>query len=463
MSRVWSVARLTFAEGVRMKIVLVFLVVLLLLIIRMPFTLTGDGTLAGRVQNFLAYSLAALGVLLSLTTIFFSCAALAGEIKDRSLHLVVTKPVSRFEILLGKWLGVNLLNLVIVVLAGGAIYGLAYYLQGLPVQFQRDRTRLRETVWTARVAAKPIEPRQQIEDTARAEVRDRVQRGELMPAQVEAAVRARIDEGRRKWRLIGDGEERYFEFQGLPTPDREDAVVQIRYRVVAVPLTPDEIVEVGWVFCDPDTRAWLSEPLFTRERSNDTHQFLVRAQPVIKNGRALLLVANPPAPGPKTGFVFEGDESLVLLYPVGGFEANLARALLMITFRLGLLSAVALFFSIFTSFPVACFCSLAFYLVCLGSPFWLESMGVGAEGMPASIDPYGVIGPVVRTVLGPLVKIGFPDFVRYDGVRLLIEGLYVPYVLVGEAMLRTLAYGAVLLLLLGWLIFTQREVAEVQV
>jgi hypothetical protein len=107
-------AKLTFAEGVRMRIVLIFLVVLVILVLRMPFALRGDETLAGRLQNFLAYSIGTLGVLLSLATVFFSCATLTSEFKQCSLHLVVTKPVSRFQILLGKWLGVNLLNLLIV-------------------------------------------------------------------------------------------------------------------------------------------------------------------------------------------------------------------------------------------------------------------------------------------------------------------------------------------------------------
>ena len=177
MRRVLAIAWLTFFEGVRMRIVLVFLVVLAFLVLRMPFALRGDETLTGRLQSFLAYSLGALSLLLSLATVFFSCATLTGEIKERSLHLVVTKPVSRFQILVGKWFGVNLLNLLIVVLCSGAIYGFARFIRSRPEQFERDRLQVRDVVWTARVAASPTVPTKEIATAAAEDVQQRLQRG----------------------------------------------------------------------------------------------------------------------------------------------------------------------------------------------------------------------------------------------------------------------------------------------
>jgi len=177
MRRALAIARLTFAEGVRMRIVLVFLILLVFLVLRMPFALRGDDTLTGRLQNFLAYSLGALSLLLSLATVFFSCATLTNEIKERSLHLVVTKPVTRFQILVGKWLGVMLLNLLIVALCGGAIYGLAYFIQSRPEQFERDRLQVRDVVWTARLAARPTVPQEEIVQEAARNVQERIDRG----------------------------------------------------------------------------------------------------------------------------------------------------------------------------------------------------------------------------------------------------------------------------------------------
>lgn len=463
MSRVFAIAGLTIAEGVRMRIVVVFLALLGLIILRLPFVSMGDGTQAGKLQTFLAYSLSALSVLLSLTVIFFACQTLAGEIKNRSLQTVVTKPVSRLQVLLGKWLGVNALAWIVLGLSGAAIYGLALHLYGQPATNERDQFRLQDTVWTARVAATPATPVEELLGAARQSVRELIERGQLDPEEERVSVERKLQEGVNRWRRIEDGEERFFAFSGLKPPERDDATIQIRYKVIAAPLTIDEMIDVGWAFCDPNTRAFLGPPIFTRERSNQTHQFLAFASRAIVDGRCLLAVHNPPDQTSRSALVFEGDRSLEILYRVGGFELNFVRNLALLAMRLSLLSAVSLFFCTFVSFPVACFCTLSFFLLCIGSPFFLESVGAELDASaPARVDPFGVFGKYVRPAIIPTVKAVFPDFVRYDGTRSLIDGLLVGDALLAEATLRIIGVGAILLLGVGWLIFTQREIAEAQ-
>lgn len=461
MRRVLAIARLTFAEGVRMRIVLVFLVVLVLLVLYMPFALRGDETLAGRLQNFLAYSLGALALLLSLATIFFSCATLTREFSERSLHLVVTKPVTRLQILLGKWLGVNLLNLLIVVLCGAAIYGFASFIRSQPEQFQRDRYKVRDVVWTARYAARPVVPESLIQAVER-EVDSRIETGEIRPTEREQARMRRYGELLRQWRLIQPQQYGIFSFENLSPPEREDTVIQVRYKAIGTPLPPGELIDIGWVFCEPDTGAPLHTPTTTRERSGDVHQFLVTAGRVIFDGRAELRVLNAYTPPATTSILFEGEDSLLLLYKVGSFEVNYVKALLLILMRLGLLSAVGLCFGVFVSFPVACLCASVFYVICLGMPFWMESIGANMQVVMPSIDPYGAWGPQVRAVLVSLLRVFFPDFTYYDGTNHLVEGEFITYTLLGWAVLRTLIYGG-LLLVAGWLVFRLREVASVQV
>lgn len=461
MRRVWAIAKLTFAEGVRMRIVLIFLVVLVILVLRMPFALRGDETLAGRLQNFLAYSIGALGVLLSLATVFFSCATLTNEFKESSLHLVVTKPVSRFQILLGKWLGVNLLNLLIVGLCGAAIYGFAHYIQSRPAVNRRDILKLRDVVWTARIAARPVPPRGEIEAAAADYVRQAIRSGQIAPEGQREALVQRIQDLHKTWRVIKNGEGRLYEFENLTPPEREDTAIQVRFKAVPIPLTPDELMTIGWVFCDPDTDTPLDQPTMKVERAHDRHQFLVMATPVIRDGRTKLLVINPYNPVRNNAILFEGEDSLQILYKVGSFEVNFVKALAIVVLRLALLSAVGVFFGAFVSFPVACLCTAAFFLICLGLPFWLEAIGANMEMVTPDVDPYGSLGPAVRAVLVPFLKAAFPDFSHYNGARQLVEGEYISYSLLGGCFAHTLLYGGLLLLLPGWLIFRAREVAEV--
>jgi len=460
MTRFLAIARLTFWEGVRMRVVLVFVLILVVIVLRLPFALHGDDTLSGRVQTFLSYSMSALGVLMSLATVFLSCATLSNEIRNKSLHLVTTKPVSRMEILIGKWLGVNLLNLSLVALAGVVIYVCAVFISHQPAINDRDRLKLRDVVWTARWAARPTPP--DFEKAAKEYV-DRVAAAD--PSSVTnkaAAVVEKAKEFRENWLMVPPGVGRRFEFSNLRPPRRDDTVYQVRFNLRANPLPRDELVYMRWAILDPDNDNQV--PLATtdtRERVSQRHEFLVNAKNVIRDGKASLGVLNMPwYPNYHSMVTFEGDDGLELLYDAGTFEENFVKNLVLILFRLAFLSAVGVFFSTFVSFPVACFCVLSIFLFGMGLPWWLEAIGTNAV-VDAAHDPYGPLGPLIRLMLVPILTVALPDFIKYDGVSKLIDGYYISYGLLAKAGAHTVLYGLLLLLLPGWLIFRRREIAEV--
>lgn len=455
MKQVLAIARLTFWEGIRMRVVLVFLIVLGFVVLRLPFALKGDETLAGRLQTFLSYSLGALGIFMSLATIFFSCATLSEEIRSRTLHMVVTKPVSRFQILIGKWIGVNGLNLLICALSGGVIYGLAYYVKSQPELFARDRVKINEVVWTARLAVSPTEPDFKAE--AEKQITEREQAGEQFVRGHKAEVESLEHEMRESWRQVPPGLSRVYTFSDLPPPADEQERYQVRFKLRALPYT--EFAPVLWGIVNAKTGELL-DSMPTKERPEEVHQFLVRAKGWVTDGEAALAVHAPYDERRPLTLYFEGDKSLQILYRVGGFEMNFLKAMLLILFRLAFLSALGVFFGTFVSFPVACFCVLSVFLFCLGTPFWLESIGANLPPNVAAADPYGSWGPAIRLLLVPVLKFALPNFIRYDGVSTLIDGYYIDWKLLGQAALHTLGYGAALLLLPGWIIFRGREVAE---
>lgn len=456
-----AIARLTFREGMRMRIVLVFLIVLAFVTLRLPFALKGDETLSGRLQTFLSYSLSALSLFLGLATVFFSCATLAFEFRNKSLQMVVTKPVSRFQVLLGKWIGVNALNLLIVLLAGSAIYGFGVFIKNRPESFERDRLKLRDTVWTARAAGVPTIPAAEIDEEARAAVEALKKQGATFSQGEAAAVEQKRRELLELWKTVPPGEGRTYVFENLAAPETDETIFQIRFKVRGAPLTEDELVPITWLVYDARTGE-LRDMMDTQQRSGETHQFFLRAK-VVQDSRAFIGVVAAPPPNP-TVVYFEGEKSLELLYKVGSFEANYCRTLLLILARLAFLSAVGVFFSTFTSFPVACFCTLSIQLFCMAVPWWLESVGANMEvGQgTAKLDPYGALGPAIRTLLVPVLTYALPDFFTYDGVASLIDGIYISGSLMTRALTHTLVYGVVLLLLPGWLIFSRREVAQAQ-
>jgi len=300
-------------------------------------------------------------------------------------------------------------------------------------------------------------------NAATEDVKALIANGELDPGRQRLATLERFEARVKDWRVVPPGGYRVYEFSGLSPPEREDTVIQVRFKLIAQPLPPGELGVVAWTFVDPDTGAPLGETRVTRERSNETHQFLFRGAPAVRGGRASLVVEAPYDPDRPTYLIFDGEDSLQLLYRVGGFGLNFVRALLLVFLRLALLSAIGVFFSVFVSFPVACLCTAAFFIICLGYPFWVESMGsVEAHDAP-EFDPYGPLGPAVRVLLAPLIRYAFPNFSAYDGGQALVDGEYVSYGLLARCAAHTLLYGGLLLLGPGWMIFRSREVAEVQV
>lgn len=137
MNKIWIVARMTFREAIRRRIVLTGLVlgILFLIIFSIGFRMilaainTEASETAGvmtrvwrsEASNFLllaglyavAFLSVAMGALLSADT-------LAGEISSGTIQTIVTKPLRRSQVVLGKWLGfAGLLALYCLLMAGG--------------------------------------------------------------------------------------------------------------------------------------------------------------------------------------------------------------------------------------------------------------------------------------------------------------------------------------------------------
>ncbi len=114
LPRIGAVARTTLAEGFRAKIASGFALIILIAVPLFFLTAEGDGTVKGRVQMFVSYSLGFAGFMLSLLTIFFACRSLSIEIASRQIYAIATKPIPRWQILAGKWVGVMLFDIVLL-------------------------------------------------------------------------------------------------------------------------------------------------------------------------------------------------------------------------------------------------------------------------------------------------------------------------------------------------------------
>jgi Cu-processing system permease protein len=139
----WVIARLTFLEAARRKILLAALVLGLAFLVvyglgfyyiqqefeRNP---NGPSMLARReVLNFLMLAgLYVVNFLTVMMAVLTSVDTISGEIASGTIHTLVTKPVRRWEVVLGKWLGfVGMLTLYLLLMAGG-VMALVYAVSG---------------------------------------------------------------------------------------------------------------------------------------------------------------------------------------------------------------------------------------------------------------------------------------------------------------------------------------------
>lgn len=119
--RIWAIALNTFREAVRIR-VLYGILVLLLGANVMSFVLGSmAATDSARVTSDVG--LAGISLFGSLTAIFLGVFLLYGEIQRRTIHTIVSKPIERWEFVIGKYLGMALVLSVLVGAFSLAMFG----------------------------------------------------------------------------------------------------------------------------------------------------------------------------------------------------------------------------------------------------------------------------------------------------------------------------------------------------
>ena len=103
--RVLAIASLTWKESVRRKALLVFVVFAVLFMFASWFMADTSAREDLQVRNYVAFVFIAINMLVLPVMLLLSCWGLPEDIRLRSLHTVVTKPVRRSEVVMGRMLG----------------------------------------------------------------------------------------------------------------------------------------------------------------------------------------------------------------------------------------------------------------------------------------------------------------------------------------------------------------------
>jgi len=468
MNGIWTVARHMIAEGVRMKIALVFLALLGMAVIGLPFSISGDSSLTGAVQSFLSYGFAATGVLLGTLTILLS-RSFSDELVNRQVFLVLTKPLPRWQYVLGKWTGITLLNATFLSFSGLSMYGMVHYLKRThpPIDARFDEAELNNEVLVARHALRCRLP--DFRTPAEAELQRNLEEGLYanVPDFSREAERERLsNKAEASWRVVGPLDARLFEFENVLCDRTPENVIQIRYKTEVSQYPPDEVYRAVWRFGDPRKGTPVYE-VPVRHVIGRYHIIRVPADAVAPDHTLTVVFfnENPFEGEPEWGSVieFRKSDDVEVLFVVGSFEWNVVRLLVLMMCKLMFLAAAALLAASVFSYPVACLTSLTVYVLA-GSRKFIE------EALEFASDDYSSMFTSFKEFLLHAVMLFYdalrwviPDFARFDAVETLVNGRNVSLVWVLQAVSDLVVVKTAVVLALAVLLFHRRELAEISV
>ena len=130
IGRIWAIALNTFREAVRIRV----LYGILVLVIGANLFAIVLGEMATNEESRVARDVGLAGISLfgSLTAIFLGVFLLYTEVQRRTIHAIVSKPIERWEFVVGKYLGMALVLSVLVGVFAVAMMGMLTW-QGVGV------------------------------------------------------------------------------------------------------------------------------------------------------------------------------------------------------------------------------------------------------------------------------------------------------------------------------------------
>ncbi|MBP7829546.1 MAG: ABC transporter permease [Kiritimatiellae bacterium] len=350
MRKVWAIALLALRGAVRSRVVLLLLAFLLLTIAGLPLTVQGDGTLGGEVQILLRYTLGLAMLILSLASLWAGCASVSLEWQSKKLQLVCTKPIHPFQIWLGKWLGLMLLNTALLAVSGAVTAGLLRWRLREPLRDPAQRELLLTDILVAR---RPLQPDAvNVEREARARLQEARERG-LLPPHVppEAMYRAVRDSLLVEAFSVPPGGARAWRY---PRPGKLDPAhpLSLRFRFSSSTPGPGRVAG-AWTLHRGDTGPAVR--VETHAVATTPHSLHASIRELQGEDPLVVEYRNTDAGG--VTVLFSPEDGLETLAYAGAFAPNYARGLVVLWGQLALLAALGLTAGSLFSMPVAAFVS----------------------------------------------------------------------------------------------------------
>lgn len=472
-----AIARNVVNEAVRIKVSLVFIVLLLFALAALPGLLDPATPLRYRVQSFLQYGTGGTFWIIAILVLFLAVSSVTFEQRDRVIWQTMTKPVAAWQYLLGKWLGVVGVAAVLLAVSSTGVFLFTEYLRGqravgeiapyIPADpsqslVTEDRRVLESQVLAARVGLRPDFPQLDLAAVQK-ELDERVRKARATdPNFIDSnAARSKLleefeNEQRTQFFAIGGGDQREFTFSGLAEARRRGTPLTLRYRVDVGANDPKVVYRV--TFGLPNMEPFVQQVPLGQIMTINVNPAAVGVDGVLRvrvlNGDMERAQAGDPDWANTETMSFPPD-GLTVFYPVGSYHGNFLRVVIVQWLKLAFLAMIAICAGTFLSFSVASVVAFGTFLVAEGAKFLFDALEYySATDTKGNVDYFRI---VVRAIAVPISRM----FHYYSNLRPtanLVDGRLVEW---GTVLVATLVLGlaTALLYLIAVTVFRRRELA----
>jgi hypothetical protein len=356
--RIAAVIGLTWKAAFRFRLFIVVTILLLAAVVGLPLMIKDDGTARGFTQILLTYTLSTITALLGLSTLWLACGTLARDIEECQIQMVVVKPISRWQIWLGKWLGLMTLNAALLAISGLSVFLLLQWrATKLP---GAEREILKNEVLVARGSAKLPTYEKELELATEEELKKALERAPVAPGEIPL-LRQQIKEGlKSSLQNVPPGYEQSWQLDlGFAKNFIREQPLFLRVKFNTAEKSPSGTFDVYWRVGVPHKTKYWQTPVPMSLAPDTFHELEIPPDLFDENGILTVTVMNPN----NVSLLFTMEEGLEVLYREGGFGLNFTRGLGIIFCWMALLATLGLAAASFLSFPVAAFVSVAALIV----------------------------------------------------------------------------------------------------
>lgn len=418
LTKIIAIACLTVRGAARSRVIALLMSLTVLGVVVFPFMIKSDGTAAGLARLFINYAFGLAVTILSVAAAWNAAGAVALDVAERRMDILMTKPVRVIEIWLGKWLGLTAINAAMLVLAGLLIYGGLWLTtwRELPSPAQRAQ------LWNDVLAAHSYLSAVHTTTTNTTAV--------VLPG------------GEYTWHFTAH------------TAARHSSGLALQFRFATSRVERQMPVHGSWQIALGDN----TTPLVYQADYTPNMDHTLKIETASPSGRITATYRNTETNEP-AAVVFEHANGARLLQRECGFLNNFARALLLALARLAFFTALGVTIGSAVSFPVAVFTAFAFLLIAALSGWINAETFLIMESAPARGWMEG-LGQVSARCVAHLTHWSMPPLTRFDPLDFLSVGLVIPWQLVLRAwVMLVLIYGGATGLLGAWLL-NRREIGS---